>query len=506
MARVSLVGLGWSGAQDYDTLALWWAAESGVDYGSEIEASCLGACGSGYTLSGSSVNGAKVYTSGVTYDGTNDSSLATTDRISLSADIDFDSIKIQSNNAFVAALNIASAANGCQLTKLVVEHSAVAPSGVDAIAVNSTVPLSLLTNSIIIGGVNGIDYGFDAVLNVSNVIQFGAVSGDGFEGIGTNGTITDTFSFNNSANDYINVTTANCASEDGTGDYTGYTSAELVDFASRDFRTKSTSFLATAGTGGSFVGAFLEAATGGVTGDIDFTISKPVFSASGTATLPAPSGDISFTIDKPVFAASGTATLPQPSGDVSFTISSPIFSADGSATLPQPSAVVAFSIDKPVFTASGSATLPFPQGDVAFTVNKPLFSATGSATQPNPTGSISFTVNKPVFSGAGSATLPNPSGIVDFTIDKPVFSVTGSVTLPYPQGSVNFTINNPQFSATGSVTLPQPSGSVSFTISKPIFSATGTVSGLEIPIGTVLTPTFGSNTIKLPYVSNTIKL
>lgn len=259
MPRVSLVG-NHGGAEDYATIVLWWAAESGIDYGGlPIEAACLGACGSGYTLSGSSVNGAKVYTSGVVYDGTNDSSLATTDRLSLSANIDFDSIKIQSNNAFVAALNIASAANGCQLTKLVVEHSAVAPSGVDAIVVNSTVPLSLLTNSIIIGGVNGIDYGFDAVLNVSNVIQFGAVSGDGFEGIGTNGTITNTFSFNNSVNDYINVTLTTCASEDATGSvgWTGYTSAELVDFASRDFRTKATSDLADNGSGG-FIGAFLE--------------------------------------------------------------------------------------------------------------------------------------------------------------------------------------------------------------------------------------------------------
>jgi len=354
--------------------------------------------------------------------------------------------------------------------------------------------------------IHNCDDGFlSSVVRTLNTINKCTVVGAGRFGF-AQGVFTNCVDVNSANQGFFNEQSgsANNWEHDGTGTNTITESPPtdiFEDYAAGDYRIKSTSSPGVAGAG-----AFINVATGGVTGDVDFTISKPVFSASGTATLPAPSGDISFTIDKPVFTASGSATLPQPSGDVSFIVSKPIFSADGSATLPQPSGVVSFSVNKPVFTASGSATVPFPQGDIAFTVNKPLFSATGSATQPSPSGSIDFEINKPVFSATGEATLPNPSGIVDFTIDKPIFSATGSVTLPYPQGSVSFTVNKPQFSVTGSVTLPQPSGSVSFSVSKPVFAATGTVSGLEIPIGTVLTPTFGSNTIKLPYTSNTIKL
>lgn len=224
--------------------------------------------------------------------------------------------------------------------------------------------------------------------------------------------------------------------------------------------------------------------TTGVTGDVAFSVSKPLFNSSGTATLPAPSGDVSFTIGKTVFNSTGSATLPQPSGSISF------------------------DANKPSFSGSGSATLPYPQGIVAFTISKPQFSATGSSTQPNPTGNISFTVNKPVFNAVGSATLPNPTGAVDFTVNNPTFSATGSAGLPYPQGAIAFNIDKPVLSGSGSATLPSPSGTIDFTINKPVFSAFGTASGLSLIAAddATIKLTAESNTIKLQAASNTIKL
>ena len=244
----------------------------------------------------------------------------------------------------------------------------------------------------------------------------------------------------------------------------------------------------------------------GSSADVDFTIDSPVFSVEGSATLPNPDADIDFTIDSPVFSVEGSATLPYPQADIDFTIDSPVFSAEGSATLPNPNADIDFTIDSPAFSVTGSATVPYPQADIDFTIDSPTFSVAGSATLPNPQADIDFTIDSPTFSVTGSATLPYPQADIDFTIDSPVFSVEGSVTLPYPQADVDFTINSPVFSATGSVTLPDPEADIDFTIDGPVFSIFGTVSGLEIPLGSILIPTFGSNVITLPYTSNIIKL
>lgn len=56
-----------------------------------------------------------------------------------------------------------------------------------------------------------------------------------------------------------------CATEDASGNYTGYGSSELVDFSAGNFQTKSTSALATIAS--NFIGAFLE--SGGGTPAID---------------------------------------------------------------------------------------------------------------------------------------------------------------------------------------------------------------------------------------------
>ena len=105
MPRVSLVGNGHGGSEDYATLALWWAAESGTDYGSQIEAQCLGDVGSGATLSGSTPHGYSIYTLGVTYDGTNDSSLSTATQLTVDSVGTVQDLKVTSATSFRSLRN-----------------------------------------------------------------------------------------------------------------------------------------------------------------------------------------------------------------------------------------------------------------------------------------------------------------------------------------------------------------------------------------------------------------
>lgn len=266
MPRVSLVGNGHGGSEDYATLDLWWAAESGVNYGSgsPIEAACLGSTGTTAAISGSSVNGALIYTSGVTYDGTNESSLAIVDRIQISApnttisDCYIESTSIRWHSCRLGANNV------------IIERNRIVntTSSIEALVCLGSFPNSIARNNVISGGRDVCRVGSSNGYQSINNVIFGG-SDKGFEG-GSSGSvgiqfITNVFSFGNTGADIESgaFTVVTTATEDTSGGTTsGYTSSELVDFANGDYRTKATSTLATAGQGGTFIGAFLEASSG----------------------------------------------------------------------------------------------------------------------------------------------------------------------------------------------------------------------------------------------------
>lgn len=282
MPNPSKVGTG----LDYSTLNLWWATEASIDYGAgvKIQAQCAGGetVQTNFAPTGSSVNGAIIYTDGVNYDGTNESALSIIDRVNIQAVIDIRDMMILSTNQFAPPLAVNSLSNGSKFERLRIKIEAW--NGVDCVTTSGSSPDSSMINSVVSGGVNVFDFGFQTQLPLNQVIAFGADQ-DGFEGSGNVNPLESTFAFNNGANDYVNVIQTTTASEDGTGTFTGYTSAELVDFAGGDYRTKSTSFLATAGDGGTFIGAFLEQSSSTLV-DIDKATSQQTASQVTTTETP----------------------------------------------------------------------------------------------------------------------------------------------------------------------------------------------------------------------------
>lgn len=164
-------------------------------------------------------------------------------------------------------------------------------------------------------------------------------------------------------------------------------------------------------------------AAAGVTADVAYTVSAPTFSASASATIPAPNADVSFSIPSPQFSASASVTQPGFSADVSFLLQKPQFSASASVTLPSPQADVSYEIGKPQFSANASASLPQSVADVDFSLQAPVFSASASVTIDGRVADVGFSIGKPVFSASASVTLPNPVADVAFTISPPIFSV-----------------------------------------------------------------------------------
>ena len=266
MPKVSLVGNGHGGSEDYATLALWDAAESGVDYGSAIEAACLGDCGTNYTLSGTNVHGAVAYTLGVLYDGSNQSSLAATARVNVSGtDFTFKHIRITNNNAFDVAVDL-SGANTYVEDSHIEDTSASGSSYGAAQVRGAAANKGLRRVTISANCYQLVRTGSGGPVELTNVTGWGA-TGRGILGpSGGEGYLTDChfFDCNGTAVAGTFASKVNLASDDGTTAITPYTSAELVGFAGGDYRTKSSSFLATAGSGGSLIGAFLESGGAGI--------------------------------------------------------------------------------------------------------------------------------------------------------------------------------------------------------------------------------------------------
>ncbi len=297
---ISTVGIG----KDYATLTLWNAGDGGLDPGVGFTAiaECSGYLGVSANINGAFVRGATIR-GDIAFDGTNDSSLANTDRLIISAGsgITVEDLRIFTTNQFVSALNYN--ADFILMDRVVFDNET---TGLNAIDINGTFTNGHIRNFVARGGADAVMAGFNQGTNLTNGLIYGAAD-KGVEGSSSAPMVlTRIFAFNNGGQDIDSAggfTLVDVATEDSTGTYTGYTSAELVDFASGDLRTKSTSDLATLGA--PFIGAFLE--SGGGNG------------ASITSTMPSMTSSLSISITEPLqsFDVTVVSTMPSMTSAIS---------------------------------------------------------------------------------------------------------------------------------------------------------------------------------------------
>jgi hypothetical protein len=267
-----------SGKQ-YATLTLWDAGEGGVDPGAGFTsiAECSGYLGSGANINGAFVRGA-IIRGDVTWDGTNDSALSSAEQLTIAAGtgINVEDLRIFTNNQFVSALNYN--ADFILMDRVVLDNTT---AGINAIDINGAFTNGHIRNFVARGGLDTVMAGFNQGTNLTNGLVYWATD-KGVEGSSSASMIiTDVFAFNNGGQDIDSAggfTLNDVATEDLTGTYTGYGSAELVNFATGDLRTKSTSFLATAGS--PFIGALLEASSG-----ISLTVTEVLNSFTDTSNI-----------------------------------------------------------------------------------------------------------------------------------------------------------------------------------------------------------------------------
>ena len=372
MPRVSLVGGGHGGAEDYATISLWWASESGVNYGSKIEAECSGGIGGLTILSGVTPHGYEVYAkSGEEFDGTNAGACPFFTNY----------LNIQSPNGIFRGLSHTSTstsnapirvrAANITIDKFIVSNF----SGNEGVTLNTADAGKMLSQGVIL--CNGRDYG---VRLTSSAYTFDC------ENLLIEGAAVDEFAYSNSTTpvNAVNlfctgaggnystiggqtVIFTTCASQSLTVPsaitLTGFTTAELVDFAGGDYRTKLTSTLATAGTGSqSFIGAFLETSSG-----ISLTGTTPSSSYNAISSNINLTGEVvvSGTTTSHSYSAVNSSILLTPSVDIiGSTTSYSYASVGGNIDLSGLISVIGASTN---YSYSASPASIILQGSISFT-------------------------------------------------------------------------------------------------------------------------------------------
>jgi hypothetical protein len=385
--NVQTVGTG----KTYATLSLWNAGEGATDPGLGFFniAECTGDCGTGAAINGAHVQGYKIL-GATNYDGSNDSALASCSRISLDANNGLiQHFKITNSNGFDNALGIFGANTFAE--DVYIDDSSTSSASYGAVNLRGANTNKGMRRFVIKATCAVlIRTGFDSPMILANGVGSGGTS-RGILASGANQELTDLFFFDCNANAFSGAfdVESNLASDDATATYTPYTSSELVLFPTNN-QTKSTSFLATAGS--PFIGAFLEVSAG--------------VSIEVNSTLPSLSSSLSLSKIDNLFSIDVNSTLPSLVSSLSLTNTDNIFDLSVSSELPNLTSVLNLSVVNPGNSSSVNSFLPSLLSSLSLTKIEPAAGVSINSELPSLISSLSLTATNPEFDFSVVSTLP----------------------------------------------------------------------------------------------------
>ncbi len=440
---IKTVGIGHASTPDYATITLYNAAEGGVDPGVGFKsiAECSGFCGAGGNINGAFARGV-IFRGDVTWDGTNDSLLANTERlvISASSGVEVQDLRMFTNNQFVSALNLN--ADFVEMDRVIFDNTT---AGANALDVNGNFSNGHIRNFVARGGVDTIMAGYLQGTNLTNGLVYGAVD-KGVEGGGsTPMVLTNILAFNNGGQDIDSAggfTLNDCATEDGTGTYTGYTSAELVDFVSGNLQTKSTSDLTTLGT--PFIGAFLESGGSelsivGSTPSYSYTVPLANVDLTGELSIVGSTPSYSYTVPLANVDLTGELNIVGSTPSYSYTV--PLANVDltGELNIVGSTPSYSFAVPLAVVDLTGELNIVGSTPSYSYTVPLAVVDLTGDLSIVGTTPTYSYVALRGVVSFSGGACLEIKG---DVTLNSKQFSghdhkvpvacfesISGSVTI-----------------------------------------------------------------------------
>jgi hypothetical protein len=348
---------------------------------------------------------------------------------------------------------------------------------------------------------------------VDKCIVFGATTrGHRTPGSADAGSSSNVFSFNNGTTDYfwtstdsgavVSTKAINCASEKTgayAGTHTGYTSAELVDFANGDYRIKTTSNLHDLG-----IGAFFEESGGA---------NEQVFESNGTVTAVITTVSTNLSVDEQpvnqvelsggilnavqIYASSNTVTNNQmlSSSGLTSTVTTPTttnnqVNAQTLNSLGITTAVLNLSSSnefinaaEQAYSSSGIVTTVNASFSANQAVNTQALSSSGILAAIQTSQSSNTTVAEQIRPSSGLTnaviTLTSSNEFVNNTALEEIYSSSGIVTTVNNSASANQAVNGQSLSASGVAQAISSSASANQAVNGQIRSASGSIVSIQ---------------------------
>lgn len=472
MPQVSTLGP--SGC-DYTSVAAWYAAEGATDYGGPlvgvITGACVGDSVTQVTLGGSPPHDVIVRPpSGQEWDGID---LAPADRLLMGRYYTSASsgkqIILQD---LLVELDVAGSVWGSLIYGYWPNHHPIYNrSGFRYINAASTYygPGAHADCSPVFNNCVFIDWPRDVItsntidLNNCTLVNCCATSG----GIVTSGkapTLDNTLSINcgtvtSSATGDYNASDSDPTNVPG-GNSVSATTADLVDYAGGDYRTKASSSLATAGSAGTFIGAFLEESGGGTTVEIptlnnSATTYAPIISVTDHQTIEIPVSLHSITTYAPTITIGSNIDIEIPTLDNSAATYAPVIAVSDHQTVEIPTLDNSATTYAPTITTGNNVTVTIPTSTHAITTYAPDVSVTNHITVEIPVSLHKITTYAPTITTAETGdiylTLSTPIIIAGVTVNIPIDTsdlflatpIRETLTLSTPIDSADISLSTP---------------------------------------------------------------
>ena len=254
----------------------------------------------------------------------------------------------------------------------------------------------------------------------------------------------------------------NNATADATGQVTGYTTAEFVDFANEDYRIKQSSDLFALG-----IGAFFEESGT----DVDSTVAAtwPLFQTQASQSSTAPDITSDIAAHWPVFGVSVSQGAQVPDIDSTIAAAWPLFSVQVNQELELPQYQATIAATWPMLSASVSQQSEVPQYSSDLAVTWPLFNVSVEQESQAPAIEITAAVTWPLFSIAANQESQLPEGATSIAVTWPLFGVDASQQSTVPEFDSTIAAAWPLFQVSASQQQELPSGATAVAIEWPMF-------------------------------------
>jgi len=236
-------GLGWAGAEDYATPALCVTDRAGVDT-DDIIILCRGYLGRNNVITGFHPFNILIYSEGVLYDGSNSDDLAYFSGVLVDTASPLTLRNFSSNNdgnGYDTPLTL-----GLNALNATIEDFHTIRTKLIAHYPTARIDSNSLTNTVRRGIVDannmgtGLDHKYDDKCNLSAITELNSLN-KGITG-SSKASCSDSLSVNNTGDDFAAFSSiTNCASEDLTGNITGYSLGDMVNPANKNYQVKAIS-------------------------------------------------------------------------------------------------------------------------------------------------------------------------------------------------------------------------------------------------------------------------